>query len=135
MDTVYPSFSFICYQLALAILFKGVMRPLHSRYQGCFASKKPGNLGVHAKQEVELDIGNLIEKYLTRPLRLLVTEPVLLLISLYMSFIYSLMYALLEAYPYDFGHIYGMQPGVAGLTFISLIVGILLGLAFILSQR
>lgn len=98
--------------------------------------KESGNWGIHAKQEeVELEIGGLIEKYLTRPLRLLVTQPVLLLISLYMSFIYGLVYALLEAYPVVFEQVYGMSPGISGLMFIGLIIGILLALGFILSQH
>ncbi|KAK9322003.1 putative bicyclomycin resistance protein [Lipomyces orientalis] len=94
------------------------------------------NWGIHAKQdEVEVDIYELIRNNLTRPLRMLITEPVILLISLYMSFIYGLVYALLEAYPYVFESIYGMSPGVSGLTFIGLIVGQLLACVFILSQH
>lgn len=98
--------------------------------------KESGNWGIHAKkEEIELAIGDLVEKYITRPLRLLVTEPVLLLISLYMSFIYGLVYALLEAYPVVFEHVHKLSPGLAGLMFIGLIIGILLGLGFILSQQ
>jgi DHA1 family multidrug resistance protein-like MFS transporter len=98
--------------------------------------KSSGNWGIHARQEeVELEIADVVEKYLARPLRLLVTEPVLLLISLYMSFIYGLVYALLEAYPFVFGIIHGMHPGAAGLNFIGLLIGIVLALAFILLQQ
>lgn len=98
--------------------------------------KKSGNWGIHAKQEeVEFEIADLAEKYVMRPLRLLATEPVLLLVSLYMSFIYGLVYALLEAYPYVFEATYGMPPGVAGLMFIGLIIGIVLALSFILLQH
>ncbi|KAL4984224.1 major facilitator superfamily domain-containing protein [Aspergillus falconensis] len=98
--------------------------------------KRSGNWAIHAEQEqVELEITVLIEKYLTRPLRLLVSEPVLLLVSLYMSFIYGLVYALLQAYPYVFEHIHGLRPGFAGLTFIGLIIGIILALCLILSQH
>ncbi|KAK9428973.1 putative bicyclomycin resistance protein [Lipomyces doorenjongii] len=94
------------------------------------------NWGIHAKQdEVEVDVHELIRNNFTRPLRMLVTEPIVLLISLYMSFIYGLVYALLEAYPYVFENIHGMSAGVGGLTFISLIIGQLLACAFILSQH
>jgi DHA1 family multidrug resistance protein-like MFS transporter len=72
---------------------------------------------------------------LLRPLRILITELIVLLISLYMYFIYGLVYALLEAYPYVFETIYGMTPGIGGLTFISLIIGQILTCAFILSQH
>ncbi|KAL6229182.1 hypothetical protein BDW75DRAFT_250022 [Aspergillus navahoensis] len=98
--------------------------------------KRTGNWAIHAEQEeVELEITVLIEKYLTRPLRMLIAEPVLLLISLYMSFIYGLVYALLQAYPHVFEHIHGLRPGPAGLMFIGLIIGIVLALCFILSQQ
>ncbi|KAL4949270.1 bicyclomycin resistance protein [Aspergillus filifer] len=93
------------------------------------------NWGIHAKMdEVEFDFGGLLRKYFTRPLKMLVTEPILLLISLYMSFIYGIVYALLEAYPYVFETIYGMSPGVAGLAFIGLIIGQVSACAFIISR-
>ena len=82
-----------------------------------------------------MDLADLVDKYFTRPLKLLSTELIILPISLYMSFIHGLVYALLEAYPYVFEQIYGMTPGVAGLTFIGLIIGVLLALGFILSQH
>ena len=98
--------------------------------------KATNNWGIHAKQEeVKMDLADLVDKYFTRPLKLLFTEPIILAISLYMSFIYGLVYALLEAYPYVFEQIYGMTPGIAGLTFIGLIIGVLLALGFILSQH
>lgn len=98
--------------------------------------KETKNWAIHAKQEeVEVDLADLVDKYFTRPLKLLFTEPILLAISLYMSFIYGLVYALLEAYPFVFENIYGMTPGVAGLTFFGLFIGVLLALGFILSQH
>ncbi|OKL57140.1 hypothetical protein UA08_07464 [Talaromyces atroroseus] len=104
--------------------------------KAAFIRKQSGNWGIHAKQEeVEFDIADLAEKYVMRPLRLLATEPVLLLISLYMSFIYGLVYALLESYPYVFEAIYGMPPGVAYLMFIGLIIGVVLAVGFILLQH
>ena len=94
------------------------------------------NWGIHAKQdELEVNFGELMRKYFTRPLQMLVTEPIILLISLYMSFIYGIVYALLEAYPYVFETVYGMSPGTAGLAFIGLIIGQVLACGFILSQH
>ncbi|KAL4796705.1 bicyclomycin resistance protein [Aspergillus venezuelensis] len=97
--------------------------------------RETGNWGIYAKmEEVEFDFGVLTRKYFTRPLQMLVTEPILLLISLYMSFIYGIVYALLEAYPYVFETVYGMSPGIAGLAFIGLIIGQILACGFIISQ-
>jgi DHA1 family multidrug resistance protein-like MFS transporter len=95
--------------------------------------KESGNWGIHAKQEeVEVDFAELVEKYFTRPLKLLFMEPIILVVSLYMSFIYGLVYALLEAYPYVFETVYGMTPGVAGLMFVGLVIGVGLACTFIL---
>ncbi|KAL3430193.1 major facilitator superfamily domain-containing protein [Aspergillus tetrazonus] len=123
---------------ALSILFLKETYPpciLATKASG-IRKKRPENWAIHAEQEtVELEIAVLVEKYFNRPLRLLVTEPVLLLISLYMSFIYGLVYVLLQAFPYVFEHIHGLRPGLAGLMFVGLIIGVVLALCFILSQQ
>ncbi|KAF9894782.1 hypothetical protein FE257_004403 [Aspergillus nanangensis] len=91
------------------------------------------NWGIHAKQdEVEVEIGELVRKNFARPLVMLVKEPILLLVSLYISFIYGLIYALLGAYPVVFQGVYGMNMGVGGLAFVGLILGELLGGVYIL---
>ncbi|KAJ5678215.1 uncharacterized protein N7477_003848 [Penicillium maclennaniae] len=98
--------------------------------------RQTGNWGIHAKQEkIEVEFQEMMEKYFTRPLRMLVTEPIILCVSMYMSFIYGIVYALLEAYPYVFEEIHGMTPGIGGLPFIGLIVGQILGCGFMLSQQ
>jgi DHA1 family multidrug resistance protein-like MFS transporter len=85
---------------------------------------------------MEPDIRELITTNFTRPLRMLVTEPIVLCVTVYMSFIYGLMYALLDAYPIVFQGIHGMNLGVGGLPFIGLIVGEFGGGAYILlTQR
>ncbi|PTU21227.1 hypothetical protein P175DRAFT_0509698 [Aspergillus ochraceoroseus IBT 24754] len=94
------------------------------------------NWGIHAKQdEVEVEFMELVRNNFTRPLTMLVTEPILLLVSLYISFIYGLIYALLGAYPVVFQGVYGMTMGVAGLAFIGIIIGELLGGVYILTLQ
>ncbi|RAL61348.1 hypothetical protein DID88_009484 [Monilinia fructigena] len=81
--------------------------------------RRTKNWGIHAKQEeIEIDFHELIIKNFSRPLRLLVSEPiVVLLISIYMAFIYGLLYLFLTAYPIVFQQIHGFSPGVGGLPF------------------
>ncbi|KAI3391013.1 hypothetical protein diail_8108, partial [Diaporthe ilicicola] len=98
--------------------------------------RQTNNWGIQAQHErVDADARVLIEKYFTRPLTMLVTEPVILFVSLYMSFIYGLVYCLLTAYPFVFEKVHGMAPGVSGLPFLGLLTGQVLGLIFILSQH
>jgi len=60
--------------------------------------RRTRNWGIHAKQEeIEIDFRELIAKNFSRPMRLLVTEPIVLLLSIYMAFIYGLLYLFLTA--------------------------------------
>jgi DHA1 family multidrug resistance protein-like MFS transporter len=82
------------------------------------------NWGIHAKQEeIEVDMRELIVKNVGRPLRILFTEPIVLLISIYMAFIYGLLYAFLTAYALVFQGVYGMNAGVGSLPYFGLVIG------------
>jgi DHA1 family multidrug resistance protein-like MFS transporter len=92
--------------------------------------RRTKNWGIHAKQEeIEIDLRELAEKNFTRPLRMLITEPIVLLISLYMAFIYGLLYLFLTAYPLVFQGVHGMNAGVGGLPFFGMITGELLAVS------
>ncbi|KAF3936396.1 hypothetical protein ABW19_dt0201817 [Dactylella cylindrospora] len=85
------------------------------------------NWGIHAKQEqIEISFKELVEKNLSRPLKLLFTEPIVFFISLYIAFIYGMLYLLLIAYPIVFQQYHKFKGGVGSLPFIGLIVGQLL---------
>lgn len=88
--------------------------------------RRTKNWGIHAKQEeIEVDFRELVTKNFSRPLRLLVTEPIVLLLSIYMAFIYGLLYLFLTAYPIVFQQIHGFNLGVGGLPFFGMIIGML----------
>lgn len=87
-----------------------------------------GNWGIHAPHdEFTISFKDIVEKNLTRPVRMLFTEPILLFITIYNSFIYGMIYLFLEAYPLVFANGYGMKPGVAELPYFGLVIGQLLG--------
>ncbi|ESZ92633.1 putative MFS multidrug transporter [Sclerotinia borealis F-4128] len=98
--------------------------------------RRTKNWGIHAKQEeIEIDFRELITKNFSRPLRLLVTEPIVLLISIYMAFIYGLLYLFLTAYPIVFQQIHGFTGGVGGLPYFGMIIGMLIaGVYVVLTQ-
>ena len=94
------------------------------------------NWGIHAKQEeIEVDLRELLEKNFSRPLRILFGEPIVLLLSIYMAFIYGLLYLFLTAYPITFQQIHGFSPGVGGLPFFGMVLGeVIAGLWVIFDQ-
>ncbi|KAL2891296.1 putative transporter C36.03c [Ceratocystis lukuohia] len=94
------------------------------------------NWGIHAKQEeIEVDLKELMTKNFTRPLRLLFFEPIVTLLSIYMAFIYGLLYLFLTAYPLMFMGVYGFTAGEAGLTFFGMILGQLIGGGVVVAQQ
>lgn len=92
--------------------------------------RRTKNWGIHAKQEeIEVDLKELLSKNISRPMRILFTEPIVLLVTIYLSFIYGLLYLFLTAYALVFQGVYGWNAGVGGLPYFGLVVGVFLGFA------
>jgi MFS transporter, DHA1 family, multidrug resistance protein len=87
------------------------------------------NWALHSKMDEEpLDAKRIVTVYLIRPFEMLVKEPILALMTAYMSYIYGVLYLLFAAYPISFHEERGWNIGVASLPFLSFIVGIAAGL-------
>ena len=110
--------------------------------------RRTKNWGIHAKQEeIEVDLRELIVRNISRPLRILFTEPIVLLLTIYMSFVCEyfhpllslaylhltpimgltftdgLLYLFLTAYALVFEGKYHFSLSVSGLTYIGMVVG------------
>ncbi|KAI5778298.1 major facilitator superfamily domain-containing protein [Geopyxis carbonaria] len=91
------------------------------------------NWGIHAKQdEIEINLGELVKKNFSRPLKLLISEPIIFLISLYTAFVYGILYLFLTAYPIVFQQMRGWTPGVGALPYIGMVIGMVLGGALVI---
>lgn len=62
-----------------------------------------------------------------RPLTMLVTEPIVGLICLYVSCMFATLYTFFAAVPYVFEGVYGFTMEQSGLVFLSVVVGCVLG--------
>ncbi|KAL4978973.1 major facilitator superfamily domain-containing protein [Aspergillus desertorum] len=134
---LYISAIMVFLGFALALCFMDeTYAPVILVHKAAVLRRQTHNWGIHAKQdEVEVEFAELVRNNFTRPLKMLITEPILLLVSLYISFVYGLMYALLGAYPVVFQQVYGMNIGVGGLAFVGLIIGELVGGAYVLTLQ
>ncbi|KAF5313288.1 hypothetical protein D9619_002999 [Psilocybe cf. subviscida] len=63
------------------------------------------------------------KKVLSQPFIVLFTEPMLMALTLYMSFVYGCLYILFTAYPIVFTQGHGFSPGVSGLMFLPIPIG------------
>ncbi|KAG8682468.1 hypothetical protein FRC09_016756, partial [Ceratobasidium sp. 395] len=68
-----------------------------------------------------------LENILGRPFKMIVQEPMLLAVTLYMSFIYGCVYLLFAAYPIVFTQGHHLNEGASGLMFLPLTVGGIFG--------
>ncbi|KAE9975932.1 hypothetical protein EG328_002918 [Venturia inaequalis] len=86
------------------------------------------NWALHARSDEQQVVPkDLVTKFLFKPFKMLLLDPILLLITLYMSLIYGVLYLLFVAYPIAFSEIRGWNLGVGALPFAAVTVGVLLG--------
>ncbi|QLL32855.1 hypothetical protein HG536_0D03770 [Torulaspora globosa] len=110
----------------IALFFKETHHPTILVNKARAMRKLTNNWGIHAAHEnVELSIKEIAQKTVTRPIVMLCTEPVLLFVSVYQSFVYGILYLLLEAYPIIFVRGYGFDKN-GELPYIALIIGMFL---------
>ncbi|KAF7985297.1 hypothetical protein HWV62_6461 [Athelia sp. TMB] len=78
---------------------------------------------AHTERLAKQTLAQTLNNTLARPFRVLVREPMLIAITVYMSFVYGCLYLLFEAYPIVFTEMHGFNAGVSGLMFLPLPLG------------
>lgn len=74
-----------------------------------------------AKEALKL----LLTVTLLRPVHMLLFEPIIGWMSLYVAFAFGILFAFFDAFPYVFAKTYGFTLGEIGLTYLGIVVGIL----------
>jgi Major Facilitator Superfamily len=86
--------------------------------------KETGNMEIITEAElVKLSLKEIIKTCFLRPILMILTEPVLDLMCMYVVLIYAMLYAFFFAYPVIFGELYGYNDGIIGLMFIPILIG------------
>ncbi|KAF1930792.1 membrane transporter [Didymella exigua CBS 183.55] len=68
---------------------------------------------------------------ITRPMKMLLTQPIVLLCSLYMSFLFGLLYLLFTTLTPVFIQTYGWEADITGLAYLGIGIGSLIGISFV----
>ncbi|KAG6878237.1 hypothetical protein C0993_010359 [Termitomyces sp. T159_Od127] len=101
-------------------------------------SEPVANKDIYAEHEKQdWSIRGVMHRTLFRPFYMLSLEPVLILITIYLSLVYGLLYALFQAFPVIFIQRRGFTIGEDGLIFIGVGIGTTLGsyLNYVLSSH
>lgn len=89
-----------------------------------------GNENIVSEGEIEtsnMTTKEIVMDILWRPIEVMIFEPVVLLINIYIALIYSIMYLWFEAFPEVFINVYHFTLVEMGVTYLSIIIGIGLG--------
>lgn len=87
------------------------------------------NWAYHAAlDENPATLRDILFKYFLRPCQMLLQEPILLLITIYISLIYGVLYLFFVAYPIEFHDVRAWpNAGVAGLPLLAVMIGLVVG--------
>ncbi|KAI0746294.1 MFS polyamine transporter [Daedaleopsis nitida] len=86
------------------------------------------NAELYAEHErSDWSVNGVLHRTLYRPVKMLINEPILLLITIYISLVYGILYALFQAIPFIFLTTRRFDIGQAGLIFIGVGIGTTIG--------
>ncbi|KAJ7653075.1 major facilitator superfamily domain-containing protein [Mycena polygramma] len=123
-------FIFIGFCFILTLFIPETLAPLLLQRKAAALRKSTGDEKYRSLAELDhTPFAETLRIALLRPLVILFTEPLVLFMSFYLSFVYSLLYLLFFAFPIAFAEVRGFSAGMTGVTFISIILGILIALA------
>ncbi|KAF2171547.1 hypothetical protein M409DRAFT_63772 [Zasmidium cellare ATCC 36951] len=109
-------FFFLPETMAENILYKRTLRLRRSNV----APKLKCEAEIEA---AELKITDILSTTFVRPFTLMIYEPIVLVLNLYLALIYAVLYCWLESLPIAFQEIRGFSSGITGLCFIGIAAG------------
>lgn len=66
---------------------------------------------------------------LFRPIAMLIKEPIVAYFTLYLSVVFAVLFSFFDAFPIVFSGVYGFNLGEAGISFLGLFTGVVIGIA------
>ncbi|KAL0579081.1 hypothetical protein V5O48_002923 [Marasmius crinis-equi] len=110
---------------ALTVFIPETLAPVILRKKAAKLRKETGDNSYKTLEELERKpFAETLWIALCRPIIMLLTEPIVILFSFYLSFVYALLYLLFFAFPIAFAEIRGFNEGLTGVTFVSIMLGI-----------
>ncbi|KAJ5793804.1 hypothetical protein N7457_000403 [Penicillium paradoxum] len=108
----------------LALLFMSeTFTPVLLKRQAAKFRKETGSNRYFSRQELNLDSKFTVMQIITRPITMLLFEPIISSTAVYISFVYSLIFFYFQAYPIIFGGVYGFTIDKVSLTLIPIGIG------------
>lgn len=78
-------------------------------------------------ERADFSLKSIAQRTLLRPIIMLFVEPIVLAVTIYLSVVYSVLYATFSIFPIIWGQLRGLSNGEVGLIFIGVGIGTTLG--------
>ncbi|THZ29081.1 MFS general substrate transporter [Aureobasidium pullulans] len=112
--------------------------PILLKWKAAHLRAITGDERYRAEVEVRMDpFLTRLGRACYRPFLLTFSEPIIVLIALYMTVIYIILFTFLDGYDFIFGEIHGVSIGVQGLCFLGIAIGLFLAtpLVFVIRRK
>jgi MFS family permease len=120
----------------VSLMFSGAVLPLlllvPETYKPIILARRAKARGIHVvRPPVTKEFVKTTLKFiLFRPIEMLIVEPIVAIMSIYIAFIFAVLFGFFEAFPIIFRGVYHMDAGVSGLPFIAVGIGLILAVLF-----
>ncbi|EXL70539.1 hypothetical protein FOPG_13659 [Fusarium oxysporum f. sp. conglutinans race 2 54008] len=115
-------------QVAALLFLKETYAPVILERKKKHLIKETGNTELYtAYDHPDRTFSRTLGIALTRPFRLLFTQPIVMFLAAYMTYLYGTMYLVLSTFSGLFEKVYHETPGYQGLNYISLALGLFIG--------
>lgn len=120
----------------ISVVLKETYAPVILTREAQRLRKANGDSTLRASHEdLQLSWRAILAEYVAQPLKMLISDPIVLLMSLFGGFVYALLYLFLVGYPIVFQKVHRMEPGVGGLPYLGLLVGQVCAVAAIFAMQ
>lgn len=114
-------------QFAGLFLLRETYTPVLLRWRKEKIIKETGNTRLHTDfDDPDKTVNRTLVTAFVRPFKMLLTQPIIQVLALYMMYLYGLMYLVLSTFP-TLWMSYGFSTGIGGLHYIALGIGFFLG--------
>ncbi|KAK7742890.1 hypothetical protein SLS63_000458 [Diaporthe eres] len=116
--------------VALALM-RETYEPVLLERKAARSSKPTGSNNIHSRTTAlgpNDPPGKVLLRTFVRPTKMLVLSPIISMMSLYSAFMFGLIYLLFTTFPAVFEETYGFRPGIAGLVYLGLGLGMIVGI-------
>ena len=117
--------TFTAFAIAWATLPESYPPVLLARKAAAMRKSTGDDRYYHPHESKNISLSEIVTKYFARPMRMLTTEPVVMCVTLYASFVYGILYLTVAAFPYVFTEKRQMSPVHSSATSLAIFVGVL----------